>query len=142
MQRQGTCTVLIPSELIDPVRDGLRSQLAIAAQQITGADEQIGAREHPERYQDPLRCMDALRALLQEIGWREPPSDPHIDLLTHGWALTEALQDQISVHADMLRDIDRDDERQAASARDMHALTTLALTVLLRAQAQRQLPRL
>jgi hypothetical protein len=142
MQYQDTCTILIPPELVDPVRDGLRSQLAVAAQQIASADEQPDAREHPERYRDPLRCMDALRALLQEIGWSAPPSDPRVDLRTHGWALIEALQDQVSVHADMLRDIDQDDERRAFIARDMNALTALALTVLLRAQAQRQLPRL
>ena len=136
MQCQITCAVPIPPELLDPVRDGLRSQLAVAAQQILAADEQLDAREHPERFREPLRFMDALRALLQELGWSDPPSDPDVDLQTHGWALTEALQDQLSVHADMLRDTDRDDDRRASIARDMDALTGLALIVLLRAQAQ------
>jgi hypothetical protein len=127
--------VLIPPELVDPVRDGLRSQLAVAAQHIVGADEQLGSREHPERYRDPLRSIDALRALLHHLGWSEPPSNPHVDLQTHGWALIEALQDQVSVQADMLRDIDHDDERRETLVRALNALMALALTVLLRTHA-------
>jgi len=136
MQSQGTYAVLIPPELVDPLRDGLRSQLAVAAQHMTSADAQLDARAHPERYQDALRYMDALRALLEEIGWSASSSDPQVDLRTHGWALIEALQDQINVHADMLRDIAQDNERRAAIARDMTGLTSLSLTVLLEVQAQ------
>ena len=136
MQSQGTCTVLILSELVDSVRDGLRSRLAIAAQHIVSADEQANAREHPERYRDALRYMDASRALLEEIGWSAPTRDPRVDLQAHGWALIEALEDQVDVHADMLRDIAEGDERRVAMARKMAALTSLALTVLLKVQAQ------
>ncbi len=131
-----TDNVLIPAEAVDLLRDGLRSQIAIAAQHVTGAEEKLGAREHPERYQDPLRCMDTLRALLQEIGWSTPPDDALVDLRIHGWALIEALQDQVSVHADMLRDLDQDDEPRHVLVHNMNALTPLALTVLLRTQAR------
>jgi len=133
--REGGVTVLIPAQAVDLLRDGLRSRIAVAAQHITDADEQLGAREHPERYQEPLRRMDALRALLEEIGWSTPPSDPQVDLRVHGWALIEALQDQLSVHVDMLRDSGRDDEPREVIVRDMSALTALALAVLLRTQA-------
>ncbi len=136
MQSQGTYTVLIPSELADPLRDGLRSQLAVAAQQIAGADEQLDPRAHVADYQDALRYMDALRALLEELGWSAPPSARRLDLQTHGWALIEALRDQISVCTDMLRDIAPDGERRAAIARTMAELTSLALTILLETQAQ------
>jgi hypothetical protein len=85
-----------------------------------------------------------LRALLEEIGWSGSPSnleiDPKVDLDTHGWALIEALQDQIGDHADRLRDIDqhaqrdaeRDEQRRDLVTRNMNALSALALTVLLR----------
>ncbi len=129
-------TVPIPAELVELLRDGLRSQIASAAQQLAGADGLLDAKEHPERYQDPLRRMDALRALLQEIGWSTPPSDLRIDLQTHGWALIEALGDEVGFHADALREIDRDEERRESTARNMGALTALALTVLLKIQAQ------
>jgi hypothetical protein len=135
MQNQGTGTpresVLIPTEMVELLRDGLRSRIARAARQIADADGQLGAREHPERYQDPLRCIDASRALLDALDWSAPPSDLHVDLSLHGRALTTALQDQLSVHADMLREIDRDDEQHATLTRDTNALQALALTVLL-----------
>jgi hypothetical protein len=131
-----TDVVLIPAQAVDLLRDGLRSRIAVAAQHVTGADEKLGAREHPERYQEPLRCMDALRALLEEIGWSTPPSDPQVDLRVHGWALIEALQDQVGVHADMLRELDQDDERREVLTHDLDALRALALIVLLRTQAR------
>lgn len=131
-----TSTVLIPAEIVDLLRDGLRSQIALAAHNLRNADERLDAREHPERYQDPLRRMDALRALLDEIGWSTPSSDRQVDLTIHGAALIDALQDQLSVHADMLRDTDQDDERRQAITRDVNALTALAVTVLLRTQAR------
>jgi hypothetical protein len=130
-----TSTVVIPAEVVDLLRDGLRSQIATVAQWITHANELEGGCDHPERYQDPLECLDALRALLEEIGWSTPPSDPQVDLETHAWALLEALQDQISVHADMLRDCKLNDERRGILTREMNPLSTLALTVLLRTQA-------
>jgi hypothetical protein len=131
-----TSTVLVPAEIVDLLRDGLRSQIALAAHDLKSAEEQLDAREHPERYQDLLRCMDALRALLDEIGWSTPSSDRQVDLTIHGAALIDALQDQLSVHANMVRDITQDGERREAIARDVNALTVLSLTVLLRTQAR------
>jgi hypothetical protein len=134
--------------MLDLVRDGLRSQIALAGQHVSSADEQPDGRRHPELYQDPLHCQDALRALLEEIGWSgsrgeletDTPSDLKVDLNTHGWALIEALQDQLNEHADKLRDIapdeQRDEEQRATITRDMSALRTLAVIVLLRMQAQ------
>jgi hypothetical protein len=129
-------TVVIPAELVDLLRDGLRGRLAVAAQQIANADGRVDAREHPERYRDPLLRIDALRALLEEIGWDTPPGNLRIDLQTHGWALIESLGDEIDFYADTLREIDQDDEQHEAATRNMGALTALALTVMLRIQAQ------
>jgi hypothetical protein len=131
-----TSTVVIPAEVVDLLRDGLRSQIATVAQWITHADEREGGREHPERYQDPLRCIYALHRLMEEIRWSTPPSDLKVDLETHAWALLEALQDQVSVHANMLRDSNLNDERRGILTREMNPLSTLALTVLLRTQAR------
>jgi hypothetical protein len=72
---------------------------------------------------------------MEEIGWSTPPSDLKVDLETHAWALLEALQDQVSVHANMIRESDQDDERREIVTREMNPLSTLALTVLLRTQA-------
>jgi len=128
-------TVVVPAEVVDLLGDGLRSQIAILAQWITQAHEREGGREHPERYQDPLRCQDAVRALMEEIGSSTPPSDLKVDLQTHAWALLEGLNDQLTVHADMLRDSHLNDERREILNREMNTLSSLALIVLLRTQA-------
>jgi hypothetical protein len=133
-------TVVIPAEVVNLLRDGLLSQIALSAQDISSAEETPEDRCYPERYQEPLRSLDALRALIEETGWSTPPSDLKIDLDTHAWALTAALQDQVSDHAGALRELnphdEQDNQRRAAIPRDMNALSTLALIVLLKTQAQ------
>ena len=129
-------TVVIPAGVVELLRDGLRGQIASAAQRIINAAGQLDAREHPERYQDPLRYIYALNTLMEEIGWSTQPSNLQVDLPTHAWALIEALQDQVSVHANMLRDSHLNDERREALMRDMKPLSTLALIVLLKTQAR------
>jgi hypothetical protein len=129
-------TVVIPAEVVELLRDGLRGKIASAAQRIINAAGQLDAREHPERYQDPLRCIYALNTLMEEIGWSTPPTDLQVDLQTHAWALIEALLDQVSVHANMIRESDQDDERREALMREMIPLSILALIVLLRTQAR------
>jgi hypothetical protein len=127
--------VRVPAAAIELLRDGLRSQLSVAAQHIANADGQLDAREHPERYQTPLREIDSFRALLEVFGWNTPPENYlGVGLGTHGWALMEALREQISIHADLLRDT-QDDQVRETLARNMDALTPLALDVLLRTQA-------
>lgn len=128
--------IRLPAETTDSLRDGLRGQLATAAQELTYADALSGGSEQPERYLGPLRSIDALRALLEEIGWSGPASDLWVDLRLHGRALMLALEDQISGHADLLRDSDGDDHRRETITRDMNDLTALALVTLLKIQAQ------
>jgi len=129
--------IRLPAETIEALRDGLRGQLATAAQELTYADALPGGGEDPERYQGPLRSIDALRALLEEIGWSEPTSDTWVDLRLHGRALMLALEDQISGQADLLRDSGGDDDgRREAATRSMDGLVALTLVALLRIQTQ------
>jgi hypothetical protein len=132
-----TDKVLIPAGIVDLVREGLRSQLAIAARQLTDVDGLSSTREHPERYTDPLLCLDALRAVMQEIGANrvDPQDDLQLDPQAHGWALAKLLADEVSSHKDMLRDRDLDDERRRELSREMNALIAIALELLLRIQA-------
>jgi hypothetical protein len=127
--------ICLPTETIDLLRDGLRGQLATAAQELTYADELAGGSEHPERYQGPLRSIDALHALLEEIGWSGPPSEVSVDLRLHSRALMLALEDQLSGQTELLRDSSRDDARREAITRNINNLTALALVTLLRTQA-------
>lgn len=140
MQNQSTCVgltgcVRVPAELVDLLRDGLRSQIAAGAQRIASVDGQLGAREHPERYLDPLRRMDASRALMEEIGWSTPATDLDVDVRVHGQALSEALAEEIALHADMLDDGDPEEEEREGTTRNANALQALAFTVLLKTQA-------
>jgi len=136
--------IRLNAETIEALRDGLRGQLATAAQELTYADALPGGGEDPERYQGPLQSIDALRALLEEIGWSGPTSDIWVDPRLHARALMLALEDQINGHADLLRDSDSDgddddddddDDRREAVTRSMNGLVALALGVLLRSQA-------
>ena len=126
--------IRLPAETIDSLRDGLRGQLATAAQELTYADELSGGNEQPKRYEGPLRSIDALRALLEEIGWSGPAGDLWVDLRLHGRALMLALEDQIGGHAELLRDSGQDDDRHETAVRNLHDLTALALVTLLRIQ--------
>jgi hypothetical protein len=129
--------ILIPAETVSLLRNGLRSQIAVEAQQIADAEARPDTDAHPERYEDPLRCIDALRALMTEIGWSAGAQDNlHLDLQLHGWALTAALADEVGSHADLLRDNDRDPTLRQTVRHNIRSMTVLALAVLLRMQAQ------
>jgi hypothetical protein len=127
--------IRLPAGAIDSLRNGLRGQLATAAQELAYADALSGGGEDPRRYQGPLRSIDAVRALLDEIRWSGPTSDLWIDLRLHGRALMLALEDQISGHSELLRERGRDETRREMLARDMESLVALALVALLRSQA-------
>jgi hypothetical protein len=130
--------VLIPAEAVDLLRDGLRNQIVGAAQDLADSGSLLSAAEHSERLTDPLRYIDAQRALMEEIGWSrtEPPSDLHLDPQAHGWALSNLLADEISAHGAMLRDTATDDEQRRELAGDIRALIVIALDLLLRIQAR------
>lgn len=115
----------IPAEAIDPLRDGLRSRLAGVARAIADRDGTI-ADERTEHDRADLCRLDALRALLDELGWDTPPCERAIDPQAHGWALREALRDQLAVHADMLRELRPNDGSRAAIARRAGTLQKLA----------------
>jgi len=59
---------------------------------------------HPERYQVPLKHLDALRAVMDDIGWDASEEDVYLDLGRHEWALIQALQDQVAVLTDVLHE--------------------------------------
>lgn len=119
----------IPAEAVESLRDGLRSRLAAFARCIADRDGTAADRERTERDRADLQRFDALRALLDEIGWDTPPRECEIDLPVHGWALGEALRDQLAVHADMLRELGTDDPTRGAIERRARILRALANAV-------------
>jgi hypothetical protein len=126
--------LVVPAALIDVLRDGLRGQISVAATLLVEAEVQLGAREQPHRYRQPLESIDSLRALLEEIGWDTPPTDQRLDLDRHGWALVRGIEDRIQVLIDRLAEIDRHSpgevEPRAAVAGEATELCKLALATM------------
>jgi hypothetical protein len=132
--------LLISDAVAQLIRDGLRGQIATTSQWVTHAESLSGGREHPERFQAPLADQDALRALMEKLGWKKASDRGReyieIDLRAHLWALLEALQDQITSHIDQLRDCGDDTKREAKLKAALTELTALSLTVLLKTTSQ------
>jgi hypothetical protein len=126
--------VVVAATLIDLIRDGLRGQISVAAGQLVDAELQLGAREHPERYREPLAAIDSLSGLLEQIGWSTPAAEERIDLDLHGWALLQGIDDRVQVLIDRLAEIDRhgsdDVQPRAAVAGEASDLCKLALATM------------
>jgi hypothetical protein len=85
----------VPGEILRHLRRGLHSELGGAAQDIEEVTLRRDQVTHPERYEEPLRRFDAVRSLLDEIGWADthpPTEEAHIDLGAHRLAVTRALE--------------------------------------------------
>jgi hypothetical protein len=132
---EGRGGVLVRHGVAETVRDGLRSQISNFARQVADADGLTAYQGHPERYQVPLQHMDALRALMDEMGWSPSQEDVYIDLGRHEWALIQALQDQVSVLADILHEDPEESEFRAGISGQFQELVPLSLVVLLRSRA-------
>jgi len=131
--------IAVQAGAIGLLREGLIDQIALSAQQIAQADELAGSRERPELYRRPLRQIDALRALIEQIGWEGEPAEEAVDLAIHGWALTQAICSQATAIADMLAEVEHDDQTRREQnlapqlpnlLRDGMALSDLAREIL------------
>ncbi len=130
-----TREVLIRHGLAELVRDGLRSQISNFARQVADTDGLTANHGHPERYQVPLKHLDALRAVMDDIGWDASEEDVYIDLGRHEWALVQALQDQVAVLTDVLHENPEESEFIAGITGQFQELLPLSLLVLLRSRA-------
>ena len=129
--------VEISPTIADLVRDGLRSQIANAAQLIVNANDLTDARQNPDRYREPLRHIDALQALMNELGWEASSENAAVDLSRHEWALTCALRDEISVLPSLIRENWEETEFRETTEAQLRELIPFTLTVLLELLANR-----
>jgi hypothetical protein len=118
----------ITAELVRTLRMGLHSELGGAAQEIERASDRSGRHRHPEWYEEPLAKFDAVRALLDEIGWDEPPKpiDIEIDLTKHQCATLGALRSQMCVHQDMVEEAEVVDRERSKQGKSPKAPATIA----------------
>lgn len=127
----------IPAELVRTLRMGLHSELGGAAQDIERVSDRYGRHRHPEWYEEPLAKLDAVRALLDEVGWGEPsePTDIEVSLAKHQCALLSALRSQACIHQDMIEEAELVDRERAKQGKPPKGPVTIAraeaLSVLL-----------
>jgi hypothetical protein len=98
-------TITIPARIVRYLREGLHSQLGMAAEDIGQANHE-GGRLRPVLYAEPLERFDRTRALLDLIGWKDETDEgpAAINLVGHRQALLSALQAQVETEREMTRD--------------------------------------
>lgn len=98
-------TIVVPASIVRHLRSALLSALGTAAALIEQASMRYEREKHPEWFTGPLGHFDAHRALLDVVGWGEPPAeqDTQVDLEAHRWAIVTAMRDRLEVEQDYLR---------------------------------------
>jgi len=107
--------VTVPAGVVYELRRTLHLELSRAAQDIDEVAVRMGQVTHPEWYEEPLARFDAIRALLDEIGWwsTDPPADVHFDLQTHRLAITRALETALLLADADMKDLDAIETKRA-----------------------------
>ncbi len=99
-----TNALVVPAELVGNLRDGLHAALSFAAEEVTSVI--FEPERSLEMYREPLARFDRVRALLDVIGWdREPdPAEARFDLREHLHATLDALEKEIDVASDRVKE--------------------------------------
>lgn len=98
-----TTITLIPAEIAQVVRSAVLSELGTAAGDIDQASVSFEKEEHPDRFQEPLERFDALRALVDTIGWSNVTIPIEID--QHGARLAHILKERIELDREYINDL-------------------------------------
>ncbi|HEX3391804.1 MAG TPA: hypothetical protein VHS55_04515 [Solirubrobacteraceae bacterium] len=129
-----TAMLTVPGETARQLRKGLHIELGGAAQDLEEITLKRDQVIHTDWYEEPLRRFDAIRALLDEIGWSDidPPAEEMcIDLDAHRQAVTRALETVLLVADDDMKELDAVEAERAKqgepSAREATTRRVLAL---------------
>lgn len=98
-----TSITTIPAELTKIVRSAVLTELGGAAADIEEASIGREKEEHPDRFQEPLERFDALRALLNAVGWANVTVP--IDLDEYGERLAYVLSERLETDRAILDDL-------------------------------------
>jgi hypothetical protein len=130
-------TLIVPTEMLDPLRSGIHIELGNATQAISDATDRRDRQGHPEWFTDLFGRLDAIRALLRVAGWStpEPARDIEVDLDTHRGELLAALTSQLCVERNLKDELDREHaERAARCAATKRVLALSRLVAQLKAR--------
>jgi DNA-binding CsgD family transcriptional regulator len=85
--------LIIPPEILSPLRQAAFWELGHASEGLVAIAQTPGHLDHPEWYEEQLARLDAVRALLDVLGWAERgrSSEVRLDARRHGTALSGAL---------------------------------------------------
>lgn len=106
----------IPAEITQVVRSAVLTELGGAAADIEEASTTYEKEEHPDRFQEPLERFDALRALLNAIGWANVTVP--IDLDEHGERLAHVLKERLELDRDYISDLGEQETAERLSVED------------------------
>lgn len=126
-RRRRTPPLLLPTWIQAPLRSGLITVLATAAQRIAANAAFPEREQHPEWYSDPRKNLEAACTLLDVIGWAdsEQGTDIEIDLHEHHWALEEALESLLRTAESDLQEADAVDAERAKDGQEPQKQATV-----------------
>jgi hypothetical protein len=97
----------VPAVYVADLRSGLFGEWGFAAESLASLALMFGGRGPEEAYERQLRAFDAVRTLLNAIGWRVQPIeiDAEIDLGLHPAVVLRALQNEQEALVDRLQEV-------------------------------------
>lgn len=95
-------TATIPAQLVRVMRSAVLTVLGDAASDIEEASLSYDKEQHQERFAEPFARFDALRGLLDAIGWRN--AERSIDVQEYREQLLTALEDRLTVNRACIAD--------------------------------------
>lgn len=107
--------VTVPAGVVYELRRTLHLELGCAAQDVDEVAVRMGQVTHPEWYEEPLGRFDAIRALLDGVGWwnTDPPAEVRFDLQTHRLAIMRALETALLLADADMKDLDAIETKRA-----------------------------
>jgi hypothetical protein len=132
--------LIVPPEIVWYLRSGVHIALNEVADDIAEAAIGYERQAHPEWFMGLFERFDAVRALLEAVGWSVPDvkdlQGVEVDIDAHREELIRALKVQLAVEEDIRRDLD--DKNSKKADRDLAAVREREL----REFVDRVMPRL
>ena len=111
----------IPAEIVRVVRSAIITELGGAAAEIEQASLGYEKEEHPETFSEPFAKFDALRRLLDAVGWSNA-SPRLIDVEHHREPLAVALKERLATDRPYVADRSIEPAAREAVERDIRGI--------------------
>jgi hypothetical protein len=111
----------IPAEIVRVVRSAIITELGGAAAEIEQASLGYEKEEHPETFSEPFAKFDALRSLLDAVGWSNA-SPRLIDVEQHREPLAVALTERLATDRPYVADRSIEPATREAVERDIRGI--------------------